>query len=98
MLTASSDEELKRIVNGNKEGVFIMSELEQLKANDEFNAYYNIEKVQKMSEQTAYLDGIDKGVEKSMSNVARVMLKAKESIDKISLYTGLSTKEIEKLI
>lgn len=51
-----------------------------------------------MSEQTAYLDGIDKGVEKSMSNVARVMLKAKESIDKISLYTGLSTKEIEKLI
>lgn len=79
-----------------------MNELEQLKANDEFNAYYNIEKVQKMSEQTAYLDGIDKGiekgVEKSMSNVARVMLKAKESIDKISLYTGLSTKEIEKLI
>ncbi len=98
MLTASSDEELKRIVNGNEEGVFIMSELERLKANDEFNAYYNIEKVQKMSEQTAYLDGIDKGVEKSMSNVARVMLKAKESIDKISLYTGLSTKEIEKLI
>lgn len=102
MLTASNDEELKRIVNGNKEGVFIMNELEQLKANDEFNAYYNIEKVQKMSEQTAYLDGIDKGiekgVEKSMSNVARVMLKAKESIDKISLYTGLSTKEIEKLI
>lgn len=98
MLTASSDEELKRIVNDNKEGVFIMSELEQLKANDEFNAYYNIGKVQKISEQTTYLDGIDKGVEKSMNNVARVMLKTKESIDKISLYIGLSIKEIEKLI
>lgn len=41
MLIASSGEGLKKIINDNKEGVFIMSELELLKANDDFNTYYS---------------------------------------------------------
>ena len=38
-------EELKEIVGNYKEGLILMSELEKLKLNDEFNAYYDYEAV-----------------------------------------------------
>ena len=38
-------EELKEIVGNYNEGLILMSELEKLKLNDEFNAYYDYEAV-----------------------------------------------------
>lgn len=49
MLTAKDNNSLKRIVNSNKEGIVIMDELDRLRKDDKFNAYYCAEKVNEMN-------------------------------------------------
>ena len=93
MLTATTDEELKKITGNSKKGLAIMDEIEKLKLNDEFNAWYNAEKVEEKCRNSAYSEG-----EKNKQlEVAKLMLNNNESLDKISKYTGLTISELEEL-
>ena len=99
-------EELKEIVGNYKEGLILMSELEKLKLNDEFNAYYDYEAVIRKEKNSEYASGRDDGLtegEKNGANkeklaIAKIMLQGKESVDKIMKYTGLSKKELTMLL
>lgn len=46
MLTAQTDEELKKIIGDSKKGQVIIDEIEKFKLNDEFNTCYNAEMVE----------------------------------------------------
>ncbi len=91
-----------------------MSELEKLKLNDEFNAYYDYEAVIRKEKNSEYASGRDDGLaegktlglaegEKNGANkeklaIAKIMLQGKESLDKIMKYTGLSKKDLTMLL
>ncbi len=91
-----------------------MSELEKLKLNDEFNAYYDYEAVIRKEKNSEYASGRDdglaegktlglaegekKGANKEKLAIAKIMLQGKESLDKIMKYTGLSKKELTMLL
>ncbi len=62
ILNSESMEELKEIVGNYKEGLIIMSELEKLKLNDEFNAYYDYEAVIRKEKNSEYASGRDDGL------------------------------------
>ena len=62
ILTNESMEELKEIVGNYKEGLILMSELEKLKLNDEFNAYYDYEAVIRKEKNSEYASGRDDGL------------------------------------
>ena len=106
ILTSESMEELKEIVGNYKEGLILMSELEKLKLNDEFNPYYDYEAVIRKEKNSEYASGRDDGLvegEKTGANkeklaIAKIMLQGKESLDKIMKYTGLSKKELTMLL
>ena len=101
MLTAQTDEELKKITGNSKKGLVIMDEIEKLKLNDEFNAWYNAEKVEEKCRNSAYSEGVDNGVTIGEKNkqleIAKLMLSNNERLDKISKYTGLSISELEEI-
>ena len=110
ILTSESMEELKEIVGNYKEGLILMSELEKLKLNDEFNAYYDYEAVIRKEKNSEYASGrddglaegkslgISEGANKEKLAIAKIMLQGKESLDKIMKYTGLSKKELTMLL
>ncbi len=79
-----------------------MSELEKLKLNDEFNAYYDYEAVIRKEKNSEYAsgrdDGLSEGANKEKLAIAKIMLQGKESLDKITKYTGLSKKELTMLL
>ena len=60
-------EELKEIVGNYKEGLILMSELEKLKLNDEFNAYYDYEAVIRKEKNSEYASGRDDGLAEGKS-------------------------------
>ena len=103
-------EELKEIVGNYKEELILMSELEKLKLNDEFNAYYDYEAVIRKEKNSEYASGRDDGLAEGKSlglsegankeklAIAKIMLQGKESLDKIMKYTGLSKKELTMLL
>ena len=62
MLTATSKEEMKEIVENYKEGAIIMSELEKLSLNDEFNIYYDHEAIYKKDLNEKYDEGRESGL------------------------------------
>ncbi len=99
--TATTDEELKKITGGSKKGLVIMDEIEKLKLNDEFNAWYNAEKVEEKCRNSAYFEGTNNGIIVGEKNkqleVAKLMLNNNEDLDKISKYTGLTISELEDL-
>ena len=109
MLTAQTDEELKKITGNSKKGLVIMDEIEKLKLNDEFNAWYNAEKVEEKCRNSAYSEGYSEGYTKGADNgiivgktetkleIAKLMLSNNESLGKISTYTGLSISELEEI-
>ena len=101
MLTAQTDEELKKITGNSKKGLVIMDEIEKLKLNDEFNAWYNAEKVEEKCRNSTYSEGVDNGViigkTETKLEIAKLMLSNNESLDKISTYTGLSISELEEI-
>ena len=78
-----------------------MDEIEKLKPNDEFNAWYNAEKVEEKCRNSAYSEGVDNGViigkTETKLEIAKLMLSNNESLDKISTYTGLSISELEEI-
>ena len=110
ILTSESMEELKEIVGNYKEGLILMSELEKLKLNDEFNAYYDYEAVIRKEKNSEYASGRDDGLAEGKSlglseganreklAIAKIMIQGKESLDKIMKYTGLSKKELTMLL
>ena len=74
-----------------------MDEIEKLKLNDEFNAWYNAEKVEEKCRNSAYSEGVDVGEKNKQLEIAKLMLSNNESLDKISTYTGLSIIELEEI-
>ena len=62
MLTATSKEKMKEIVGNYKEGEIIMSELEKLALNDEFNIYYDHEAIYKKDLNEKYDEGRESGL------------------------------------
>ena len=67
VLTSENMEELKEIVGNYKEGLILMSELEKLKLNDEFNAYYDYEAVIRKEKNSEYASGRDDGLAEGKS-------------------------------
>ena len=63
--------------------------------------YYDAEKVNEMTRETAYLEGIDKGKlageREKQIEIAKSMLKENMDIEMIIKITGLTKQEIEKL-
>ena len=110
MLTATSKEEMKEIVGNYKEGAIIMSELEKLALNDEFNIYYDHEAVYKKDLNEKYDEGRESGLAEGRKSglaegsnkeklaIAKLMLQGKESLDKIVKYTGLSIHQLNTLL
>ena len=101
MLTAQTDEELKKITGNSKKGLVIMDEIEKLKLNDEFNAWYNAEKVEEKCRNSAYSEGysegVDNGTTETKLEIAKSLLNTDMSINEISKHTGLSISELEKI-
>ena len=93
LFTAQSFKEARAIVGDWKEGGEIVDELEKLRYNDEFNAVYDAEIVQKKLENSARKEG-EKQKEKE---IAHSMLKDNVPYSTISKYTGLSKQEILSL-
>lgn len=102
MLTDKDNNSLKRIVNSNKEGIVIMDELDRIRKDDKFNAYYDAEKVNEMTRETAYLEGIDKGKlageREKQIEIARKLKALSMSDNDISNVTGLSLEELDKTV
>ena len=105
LFTANSYEELREIAGNDKEALKIVDELERLGLDDEFGIVYDNEVMQKKMINTArnwgYDDGYDNGKEegakKEKIEIAQIMLKTKEPLEKIVKYTGLSEEEINNL-
>ena len=109
MLTAQTDEELKKITGNSKKGLAIMDEIEKLKLNDEFNAWYNAEKVEEKCRNSAYSEGYSEGYTKGADNgiivgktetkleIAESLLNTDMSINEISKHTGLTISELEEI-
>ena len=78
-----------------------MDEIEKLKLNDEFNAWYNAEKVEEKCRNSAYSEGVDNGVTIGEKNkqleIAKSLLNTDMSINEISKHTGLSISELEEI-
>ena len=51
-----------------------MNELDRLRKDDKFNAYYDAETVNEMTRETAYLEGIDKGKKEKQIEIAKVIV------------------------
>ena len=106
VLTSESMEELKEIVGNYKEGLILMSELEKLKLNDEFNAYYDYEAVIRKEKNSEYASGRDDGlvegekagVNKEKLAIAKSLLKTKMPKNEISRHTGLSINQLNTIL
>ena len=105
MLTAQTDEELKKITGNSKKGLVIMDEIEKLKLNDEFNAWYNAEKVEEKCRNSAYSEGYSEGVDNGVTigeknkqlEIAKNLLTLNIDKDTIINATGLSLNELEEI-
>ena len=83
-----------------------MSELEKLKLNDEFNAYYDYEAVIRKEKNSEYASGRDDGLaegEKTGANkeklaIAKSLLKTKMPKNEISRHTGLSINQLNTIL
>ena len=80
-----------------------MDEIEKLKLNDEFNAWYNAEKVEEKCRNSAYSEGYTKGAASGVTigekhkqlEIANSLLNTDMSINEISKHTGLTISELE---
>ena len=98
MLTAESYEEMERIVGDLKEGKIIMKKLKELGLDDEFGMYYDAEIVHRKEINSARSDGKKEGKKETATSIAKTMLKAGESVNKVMSYTGLKKKDIQLLM
>ena len=86
-----------------------MDEIEKLKLNDEFNAWYNAEKVEEKCRNSAYSEGYSEGYTKGADNgitlgeknkqleIAKNLLALNVDKDTIINATGLSLNELEEI-
>ena len=70
-----------------------MDELDRLRKDDKFNAYYDAEKVNEMTRETAYLEGVDK----SKIEIAKKLKALSMSDSDISNVTGLPLEELDSI-
>ena len=70
-----------------------MDEIEKLKLNDEFNAWYNAEKVEEKCRNSAYSEGKTE----AKLEIAKSLLNTDMPINEISKHTGLSISELEEI-
>lgn len=100
-LNANSYEEMKMIASENKEALEVMSDLEDLAMQEEFLGVYDKNKENIILQNSMYdyglKEGFEEGLNKRNVEIAKRMKENGEILEKISKYTGLSTKEIEKL-
>ena len=87
-----------------------MEKLKELGLDDEFGMYYDAEIVHKKEINSVRKEGRNEGrkegfkagektgAEKREKSIAKTMLKAGESINKVMSYTGLKKKDIEALM
>ena len=113
LFTATSYEELREIAGDDKEALKIVDELERLGLDDNFGLAYDNEMMQKKMINTARnwgyddgkeagkaegkVEGIEEGAKAKEIEIAQIMLKTKEPLEKIVKYTGLSEEEINNL-
>ena len=105
LFTANSYEELREIAGDDKEALKIVDELERLGLDDKFGLAYDNELMQKKMINTARswgyddgkADGLEEGAKAKEIEIAQIMLKTKEPLEKIVKYTGLSEEEINNL-
>ena len=74
-----------------------MDKLKELGIDDEFGAYYDAEIVHRKEINTARSDGKKEGRKETATSIAKTMLKAGESVNKVMSYTGLKKKDIQLL-
>lgn len=102
MLTAKSYEEMEKIVGDLKEGKIIMEKLKELGLDDKFGIYYDAEIVHKMEVNSARSDGRKEGrkegAKEKEKSIAKNLLKDGLPIPKVCEYTGLSKKQIARLM
>ncbi len=75
-----------------------MEKLKELGLDDEFGAYYDAEIVHRKEINSARSDGRKEGAKEREKSIAKTMLKAGESVNKVMNYTGLKKKEIKMLM
>ena len=86
-----------------------MDEIEKLKLNDEFNAWYNAEKVEEKCRNSAYSEGYSEGYTKGADNgiivgktetkleIAENLLALNIDKNTIINATGLTLNELEEI-
>ena len=78
-----------------------MDEIEKLKLNDEFNAWYNAEKVEEKCRNSAYSEGVDNGIivgkTETKLEIAKNLLALNIDKNTIINATGLSLNELEDI-
>ena len=75
-----------------------MDELDRLRKDDKFNAYYDAEKINEMTKETAYLEGIDKGKKEKQIELAKKLKALSIRDSDISNVTGLSLEVLETIV
>ena len=102
MLTARSYEEMEKIVGDLKEGKIIVEKLKELGLDDKFGMYYDAEIVHKMEVNSARSDGRKEGrkegAKEKEKSIAKNLIKDGLPIPKVCEYTGLSKKQIARLM
>ena len=74
-----------------------MDEIEKLKLNDEFNAWYNAEKVEEKCRSSAYSEGVDVGEKNKQLEIAKNLLALNIDKNTIINATGLTLNELEEI-
>ena len=102
MFTAKSYEELEKIIGESKEGKKMYEELKRLGIDDKYNAYYDAEIVHKKEMNSARYEERKEGMRVGSKNreveIAKNLLNMKLPIEDVIKVTGLSKKEVNKLM
>ena len=98
MLTAETFEEMEKIVGDLEEGRKIMDKLKELGLDDKYGALYDAEVVHKKEINSARREGKIEGKKETTTSIAKSMLEKEIDIPLISELTGLSKKQIARLM
>ena len=102
MLTAETFEEMEKIVGDLEEGRKIMDKLKELGLDDKYGALYDAEVVHKKEINSARregkIEGKIEGKREMTASIAKSMLEKEIDIPLISELTGLSKKQIARLM
>ena len=88
---------LRKTYEGDKNYMACIRRVEELSTDPDFVGYYDLEEAHKQDLSDSYETGYDDGVTKRNIEIAKNLLKQNLPIQNISLATGLSIEEIQKL-